>query len=111
MSVYLISAVVFGMVVAAMAVGVMAGRPPIKGSCGGMGALGIDTACEMGLNHPLGPFKLLDFSGLDISYNAMMERYNKTKDPKDLPPRAIRDRVERGELGRKTGRGFYDYRK
>ena len=47
MSVYLISAVVFGLVVAAMAVGVMAGRPPIKGSCGGMGALGIDTACEI----------------------------------------------------------------
>ncbi len=47
MSVYLISAVVFGIVVAAMAVGVMAGRPPIKGSCGGMGALGIDTACEI----------------------------------------------------------------
>jgi hypothetical protein len=47
MSVYLISAVVFGIVIAAMAVGVMAGRPPIKGSCGGMGALGIDTACEI----------------------------------------------------------------
>ena len=47
MSVFLISAVVFGLVMAAMAVGVMFGRPPIKGSCGGMGALGIDTRCDI----------------------------------------------------------------
>lgn len=47
MSTFLISALVFGLVIAAMAVGVLAGRAPIKGSCGGMGALGIDTACEI----------------------------------------------------------------
>jgi len=47
MSLFLISAVVIGLVIAAMAVGVMAGRDPIKGSCGGMGSLGIDTACEI----------------------------------------------------------------
>jgi uncharacterized protein len=47
MSLFLISALVIGLVMAAMAVGVMAGRPPIKGSCGGMGALGIDTACDI----------------------------------------------------------------
>ncbi len=47
MTLFLISAVVMGLVIAGMAVGVMAGRPPIKGSCGGMGALGIDTACEI----------------------------------------------------------------
>lgn len=47
MTLFLISAVVIGIVIAAMAVGVMAGRSPIKGSCGGMGALGIDTACEI----------------------------------------------------------------
>ena len=47
MTLFLISAVVVGLVMAAMAVGVMFGRPPIKGSCGGMGALGIDTACEI----------------------------------------------------------------
>jgi 3-hydroxybutyryl-CoA dehydrogenase len=69
----------------------------------------IDTACELGLNHPMGPFKLVDFSGLDISYNAMMEIYNITKDQKDLPPKALREKIERGELGRKTGKGFYDY--
>ena len=71
----------------------------------------IDTACEMGLNHPMGPFKLIDFSGLDISYNAMMEKYSKSNDPADLPPKALQEKVEKGELGRKTGKGFYDYSK
>lgn len=70
----------------------------------------IDTACELGLNHPMGPFKLVDFSGLDISFNAMMEMHKQTNDPKDLPPKPLQERVERGELGRKTGRGFYDYK-
>lgn len=47
MTLFLISAGVIGLVMAAMAVGVMMGRGPIKGSCGGMGALGIDTACDI----------------------------------------------------------------
>jgi len=47
MTVFLISFLVFGLVVGAMAIGVLAGRAPIKGSCGGMGALGIDTSCEI----------------------------------------------------------------
>jgi len=47
MTLFLISLLVIGLVMAGMAVGVIAGRPPIKGSCGGMGALGIDTACEL----------------------------------------------------------------
>ena len=47
MTLFLISAIIFGIVFAGMAIGVMAGRPPIKGSCGGLGALGIDTACEI----------------------------------------------------------------
>jgi 3-hydroxybutyryl-CoA dehydrogenase len=69
----------------------------------------IDRAVELGLNHPMGPFKLADFSGLDIGYNARLETYEITKDPKDLPPRALEARVKRGDLGRKTGRGFYDW--
>ncbi len=69
----------------------------------------IDKAVELGLNHPMGPFKLADFSGLDIGYNARLETYEITKDPADLPPRALEIRVKRGDLGRKTGRGFYDY--
>ena len=47
MAVFLISTLVIGLVIAGMAIGVMLGRPPIKGSCGGMGALGIDTACDL----------------------------------------------------------------
>lgn len=47
MTLFLISAAVIGLVIAGMAIGVMMGRQPIKGSCGGMGALGIDTACEI----------------------------------------------------------------
>jgi len=69
----------------------------------------IDRACEMGLNHPLGPFKLGDFSGLDIGYEARLENYRKTGDPNDRPAPALERRVKRGDLGRKTGRGFYDY--
>ena len=47
MTLFLISFVFIGLVMAAMAVGVMAGRGPLKGSCGGMGALGMDTACDI----------------------------------------------------------------
>jgi hypothetical protein len=47
MALFFITILVFGLVIAAMAVGVIAGRPPIKGSCGGMGALGVDTACDL----------------------------------------------------------------
>lgn len=71
----------------------------------------IDKAVELGLNHPLGPFKLADLSGLDIGYNARLETYNITKEPNDAPPRALEVRVKRGDLGRKSGKGFYDYLK
>ncbi|QFU76135.1 (Na+)-NQR maturation NqrM [Halioglobus maricola] len=47
MTIFIITALFMGLVIAAMAVGVMAGRGPIKGSCGGMGALGIDTSCDI----------------------------------------------------------------
>ena len=69
----------------------------------------IDNACRLGLNHPLGPFQLSDFSGLDIGYNARQEIFARTGRPEDAPPRALALRVERGDLGRKSGRGFYDY--
>ncbi len=69
----------------------------------------IDRACELGLNHPMGPFKLSDFSGLDIGYNARLEVYRQSGDPQDKPVPSLERRVLRGDLGRKTGRGFYDY--
>ncbi len=47
MAIFLISTLVIGLVIAGMAIGVIMGRAPIKGSCGGMGALGIDTACDL----------------------------------------------------------------
>ena len=69
----------------------------------------IDRACRLGLNHPLGPFQLSDFSGLDIGYNARQELFERSGRTEDAPPRALALRVERGDLGRKSGRGFYDY--
>ena len=69
----------------------------------------IDRACELGLNHPMGPFKLADFSGLDIGYNARNEIFQKTGREEDRPAASLARRVQRGDLGRKSGRGFYDY--
>lgn len=69
----------------------------------------IDRACELGLRHPMGPFRLGDFSGLDIGYNARLELFNKTGRKSDKPSESLERRVLRGDLGRKTGRGFYDY--
>ena len=71
----------------------------------------IDKAVELGLNFPMGPFRLGDLSGLDIGYNARLETFASTHDPKDRPPSELEKRVKRGDLGRKTGKGFYDYRK
>lgn len=67
----------------------------------------IDTAVKKGLNWPMGPFELLDFSGLDIFYGALEDRRRLEGGPG--APASLRERVERGELGRKTGRGFYEY--
>ncbi len=70
----------------------------------------IDKAVKLGLNHPMGPFELADLSGLDVGYHAQLEAYERTRDERDRPPRALEIRVKRGDLGRKTGRGFYDYK-
>ncbi len=68
----------------------------------------IDIAVEMGLNHPMGPFKLTDMSGVDITYYQQDKRYQATGEkPKGYD--LIREKFEANELGRKTGRGFYDY--
>ncbi|HEX2916493.1 MAG TPA: 3-hydroxyacyl-CoA dehydrogenase family protein [Chloroflexia bacterium] len=71
----------------------------------------IDKALKLGLNHPMGPFELSDFSGVDIMYNAMLQRFKETGDENDKPPAFLEEMMKKGRLGRKTGKGFYDYSK
>jgi 3-hydroxybutyryl-CoA dehydrogenase len=71
--------------------------------------LEIDRAIKIGLNHPMGPFELADFNGLDVVLLAQRHRFAKSGDPADKPPRILEELVERGRLGRKSGAGFYDY--
>lgn len=68
----------------------------------------IDTAVKKGLNWPMGPFEVLDFSGLDVFFGALEDRRALEGGPG--APAALREKIDRGELGRKSGRGFYDYR-
>lgn len=69
----------------------------------------IDTACRIGLNMPEGPLRMMDRVGLDVILAIEEHYYGETGDPADLPPAILRQLVTRGDLGRKTGRGFYDY--
>lgn len=70
-----------------------------------------DTAIRLGLNHPMGPFTLLDFVGLDTTLFVADSVFEETKDPRFAAPPLLRRMVSAGWLGRKTGRGFYDYSK
>jgi 3-hydroxybutyryl-CoA dehydrogenase len=56
-----------------------------------------------------GPFALMDKVGLDVVWDIEMVYYNDSKDPKDHPPKALKERIEKGELGVKSGKGFYTY--
>lgn len=69
----------------------------------------IDLIVKKALRHPIGPFELMDLSGIDIVYDVMQQQYAETGDPADKPTEAIQVKIEQGELGRKTGKGFYDY--
>ena len=71
----------------------------------------IDLAIKKGLNHPLGPFELSDYSGLDIHYYAKLKKFNESGNPKDKPKKFLEERVLKGDLGVKTGKGFYEYKK
>lgn len=73
------------------------------------GVEAIDTACRTALGHPMGPFELMDLTGIDIGYLTKHARYADTGDPADLPSRTVTALVDAGHLGRKTGRGFYTY--
>lgn len=69
----------------------------------------IDKAIKLGLNHPMGPFELADFVGVEIGYNVFKTLYEGYKDTKFAPPLILEKLVISGDLGRKTGKGWYDY--
>jgi 3-hydroxybutyryl-CoA dehydrogenase len=71
----------------------------------------IDNAVRNGLGHPMGPLELLDLTGIDLEYNVLMERFQDTGDAKDKPSPAIVERYALGKYGRKSGSGFYEYKK
>jgi 3-hydroxybutyryl-CoA dehydrogenase len=69
----------------------------------------IDTGIRLGLNHPMGPLTLLDFVGLDTTLFIADEMYKELKDPRFAAPALLRRMVTAGYMGRKSGKGFYDY--
>ena len=69
----------------------------------------IDRAWQIFTKMRVGPFGLMDTVGLDTVYNIEMVYYNDSKDPKDKPPDALVEKIKKGELGVKSGKGFYTY--
>lgn len=69
----------------------------------------IDTAAKLALGHPMGPLELQDLVGLDITYSACQAIFEATGEPWFEPPQLMKQMLEEGRLGRKTGRGFYEY--
>jgi 3-hydroxybutyryl-CoA dehydrogenase len=69
----------------------------------------IDTGARLGLNHPMGPLALADFIGLDVCLHIMEVLHAGFGQPHMAPPPVLRQLVEAGHLGQKSGRGFYSY--
>jgi len=65
--------------------------------------------CQVGAIVGLYPFGLMDSVGLDVIYDIEMVYYRNSKDPKDHPPEALKQKIDKGELGVKSGQGFYSY--
>jgi 3-hydroxybutyryl-CoA dehydrogenase len=69
----------------------------------------IDTGMKLGCGHPMGPFTLLDFVGLDTTYYIANIMFEEFREPAYAPPPLLKRKVLAGRLGRKSGRGFYQY--
>jgi 3-hydroxybutyryl-CoA dehydrogenase len=69
----------------------------------------IDKACVYGAGHPMGPFRLMDLTGIDLNYIMSLERFKRTGDRADLPSPSVVERYMKGNYGEKTGKGWYDY--
>lgn len=69
----------------------------------------VDRAMELGARHPMGPFRLMDFAGLDVSHHMLLHVYEETGDVRFRPSKTLEGHVMAGELGVKTGKGFYAY--
>lgn len=69
----------------------------------------IDTACEKGLGYPMGPFRLMDLTGIDVNYYVRRDRYAESGDEYDKPSPLVIEKFKKGEFGKKTGKGWYDY--
>jgi 3-hydroxybutyryl-CoA dehydrogenase len=69
----------------------------------------IDLACKLGFGHAMGPLATTDLTGVDILRNATLNIYNETQDEKFSPPELLNRMVTAGDLGRKSGQGFYSY--
>jgi 3-hydroxybutyryl-CoA dehydrogenase len=69
----------------------------------------LDTACKLGFGHAMGPLATTDLTGVDVLLHASRNIYTDTADPKFFPPELLQRMVTAGDLGRKTGRGFYQY--
>lgn len=69
----------------------------------------LDVACRLGFGHAMGPLETADMTGVDIMLNATTNIYNDSRDTKFAAPESLLRMVAAGDLGRKTGRGFYDY--
>lgn len=71
----------------------------------------IDKACVHGAGHPMGPFTLMDLTGIDLYHTMCMEKFQATGDAAELPSPQTVERVVRGDYGQKTGKGWYNYNK
>jgi 3-hydroxybutyryl-CoA dehydrogenase len=76
---------------------------------GVVSAADLDTACRLGFGHPMGPLQTTDLTGVDVLLNATKNIYTDTADEKFFPPELLARMVTAGDLGRKTGQGFYTY--